>query len=77
MLARRFKPYGLTATWFRTEAEAGRLPCLRAGPRLLFDADAVERALIARAGGALVHRPGNDDGLDDPAAENRRKGEVR
>lgn len=28
---------------------AGRIPCLRAGRRLLFDADAVERALIQRA----------------------------
>lgn len=49
-LGRRLKRYGLTFDWLKTEAEAGRLPCLRAGRRLLFDADAVEAALIARAG---------------------------
>lgn len=49
MLAQRFKRYGLTVTWLKAEAEAGRIPCFRAGRRLLFDADAVERALLERA----------------------------
>lgn len=49
MLARRFKRYGLSAAWLRAEAEAGRIPCLRAGRRMLFDADAVEAVLIQRA----------------------------
>lgn len=48
-LAQRFKRYGLTAAWLRAEAEAGRIPHLKAGRRLLFDAQAVETALIRRA----------------------------
>ena len=40
---------GVTARWLRTEADAGRIPCLRAGSRLLFAPDAVERELAKRA----------------------------
>jgi hypothetical protein len=59
-LAQRLKRYGLSAAWLKAEAEAGRIPSLKAGRRLLFDADAVEAALIRRAaseakGGAHVH----------------------
>jgi hypothetical protein len=35
--------------WLRAEAEAGRVPCLRAGKVLLFNLAAVERTLAARA----------------------------
>ena len=49
MLARRFKPYGLSKAWLQAEAEAGRIPCFKVGRRQLFDADAVESALIERA----------------------------
>ena len=49
MLTHRFKRYGLTLSWLKSEAEAGRIPCFKAGRRLLFDPDAVERALMARA----------------------------
>ena len=49
MLARRFKGYGLTVAWLQAEAEAGRIPCFRAGRRLLFDPDAVQRVLLKRA----------------------------
>ncbi len=49
MLAQRFRSYGLTIAWLKAEAEAGRIPCFRAGRRLLFDAAAVEQALIERA----------------------------
>ena len=49
MLARRFRRYGLSAAWLKAEAEARRIPCLKAGRRLLFDADAVEAALIQHA----------------------------
>lgn len=49
MLARRFKPYGLSAAWFKREAEAGRIPHFNAGRRMLFDAAAVEAALLERA----------------------------
>ena len=35
--------------WLRAEAEAGRVPHLKAGDRLLFNPDALERALLVRA----------------------------
>jgi hypothetical protein len=35
--------------WLRAEAEAGRLPCVRAERRLLFNRPAVERTLADRA----------------------------
>jgi hypothetical protein len=35
--------------WLRAEAEAGRVPCLRAGRSLLFHLDAVTEALAERA----------------------------
>ncbi len=36
------------AKWLRTEAEAGRLPHIRAGSALLFDPEAVERIVFER-----------------------------
>lgn len=39
------------AKWLRSEADAQRLPHLKAGSRLLFNPDAVEAALVARAKG--------------------------
>jgi hypothetical protein len=35
--------------WLRKEAEAGRVPCLRVGRRLMFNVAAVTRALTERA----------------------------
>lgn len=46
---------GLPAPWLKAEAEAGRLPVLRAGRRLLFNIDDVEQALLERS------RKGADD----------------
>ena len=40
----------VTATWLRAEADAGRVPCLKAGTRYLFLPDAVTAALAERAG---------------------------
>jgi excisionase family DNA binding protein len=37
------------STWLRAEAEAGRIPHLRAGRAFLFDLDLVEQLLIQRA----------------------------
>jgi hypothetical protein len=37
------------AAWLREEAEAGRIPHLKAGKTLLFDPDAVEQVLLERA----------------------------
>jgi hypothetical protein len=39
----------IPANWLRAEADAGRLPCLRAGSSYLFDIDLVERLLLERA----------------------------
>jgi len=35
--------------WLATEADAGRIPCLRVGRRLRFNVEAVRRALAERA----------------------------
>jgi len=39
----------LPREWLATEADAGRIPCLRIGRRRLFNVDAVRRALAERA----------------------------
>ena len=39
----------LPAAWIKEEALAGRLPCLKIGRRLMFNAEAVRRALLDRA----------------------------
>ena len=41
--------YSVPAKWIIAEADAGRIPCLRAGGELLFDPVAVERAFVKRA----------------------------
>lgn len=46
----------LPAAWLRAEALAGRLPCLEVGRRLLFDLDAVKKALSARAAAGKAER---------------------
>lgn len=40
---------GVKSAWLRGEAEAGRLPSVRAGDTFLFNPAAVERVLIERA----------------------------
>jgi len=43
---------GVTETWLRAECEAGRIPCLRVGPRsYLLDLPTVRRELLARTRG--------------------------
>ncbi len=44
----------ISRTWLADEADAGRLPCLRAGRRRLFSYEAVTRALAARAAEEMV-----------------------
>lgn len=39
---------GLPAAWLKSEAEAGRIPSLRAGRRLAFNHEQVEAALLRR-----------------------------
>lgn len=45
-MARRL---GVSTQWLRTEAEAGRIPAIRAGSTHLFNPEAVERLLLERA----------------------------
>ncbi len=45
-LARRLR---VPAKWLREQAVAGRIPCLRAGSRYLFNATAVEDCLAKQA----------------------------
>jgi hypothetical protein len=49
-MARRLR---VTAAWLRGEADAGRVPCLRADRRYLFSPEAVESVLAVRAGKPL------------------------
>ena len=48
---------GVAVTWLKAEAEAGRVPALRAGNRLLFNIEAVEASLMQRAASV----PADDD----------------
>jgi hypothetical protein len=45
----------LPAAWLRREADAGRLPCIRAGRRRMFDLAAVLKALADRQGSGVAH----------------------
>lgn len=40
---------GVPAAWLRAEADAGRIPHLRVGRRMLLNPQAVERVLLERA----------------------------
>lgn len=48
-LGRMARRLGVTQQWLRDEAEAGRIPCLKAGDRYLFNPHAVEKSLAAKA----------------------------
>ncbi|MEI8195462.1 MAG: hypothetical protein WCI73_06100, partial [Phycisphaerae bacterium] len=39
---------GVPVAWLRAEADAGRIPCLRVGRRLMVNQQTVEAALLAR-----------------------------
>jgi hypothetical protein len=70
-LAKRLQRFGVTRAWLKSEAEAGRLPCLRVGRRLLFDADAVEAALLTRARETLTTEHGDAGSGDAPLQDNQ------
>jgi hypothetical protein len=52
------KRLGVPATWLRAEAEQGKLPCVNAGGVLLFNLQAVKRALAKRAATAVCSEGG-------------------
>ena len=49
----------VTQHWLREEAESGRVPCLKAGKRLLFNPTAVQEVLAEKA--ARTREGGDDD----------------
>jgi hypothetical protein len=59
--------------WLREEAEAGRVPCLRAGKVLLCDLAVVEAILLKRAG----QGEGQADTATDPVPLNSQPTELR
>jgi len=48
----------VTVRWLRAEAEAGRLPCVRAESRLLFNRAAVVETLSNRAASEYISAEG-------------------
>lgn len=48
-LPRAARRLGVPAKWLREQAERGKVPCLRAGARYLFDLDAVSQELGKQA----------------------------
>jgi len=47
------RKFGVPVKWLREEAEAGRIPHLKAGNTLLFNYEAVEECLGKRAGSRI------------------------
>lgn len=54
---------GLPTAWLLREADAGRLPCIRAGLRRMFDPDAVRKSLAVNDSGTgpKPNQPGDAD----------------
>jgi len=57
-LSRMARRLGVTQQWLRDQADAGKIPCLKAGNRYLFNPVAVQEALAAKA--ARTRQGGND-----------------
>jgi len=53
-LSRMARRLGVTQDWLRQEADASRVPCLKAGKRYLFNAVAVQEDLAAKAAGSTL-----------------------
>lgn len=58
-LSRMARRLGVPKQWLREQAETGRVPCLKAGSRYLFNALAVQEALASKA--ARMRQGGNAD----------------
>lgn len=48
-LSRMSRRLGVTRQWLREQADAGKVPCLKAGKRYLFNPVAVQETLAAKA----------------------------
>ena len=57
-LSRMARRLGVTQQWLRDQADAGKIPCLKAGNRYLFNPVAVQEALATKAART---RQGGDD----------------
>lgn len=70
-LSRMARRLHVTVAWLRSEAEAGRVPCLRAGRCYLFSPVAVELAISQRAASEYVVAGGEQlqAGLADDVIE--------
>lgn len=73
-LPRLARHLGVPASWLRVEADAGRLPAIRAGSQRLFNLEVVERILAERAAQPQVpgargprHRCSSTDGVSSQA----------
>lgn len=63
------KRLGVPSSWLRAEADAGRVPHLRAGGAYLFDARTVERIVGARARGETAPSSPSTTASDPRATE--------
>lgn len=57
-LSRMARRLGVTQQWLRGQADAGKIPCLKADNRYLFNPEAVQEALSAKA--AQTRQGGGD-----------------
>lgn len=57
-LSRMARRLGVTQQWLRDQADAGKIPCLKAGNRYLFNPVAVQETLATKAARTLQ---GGDD----------------
>ena len=65
----------LPVSWIKAEAQAGRLPCIRAGRRLMFDPALVRASLAERSrGGNLLIVVVDPDGYRIVTADDLREG---
>lgn len=48
-LSRMARRLGVSARWLREQAESGRVPCIKAGVRLIFEPTAVQAEIARRA----------------------------
>ena len=67
----------VSSRWLREEAEAGRIPCLRAGKRLLFHVRRVEVILEKRALQPTRRRKSLTERASAPAPQAAPAAEVR
>lgn len=70
-LPRMARLLGVTSKWLRSEADAGRLPCVKAGRRYIFEPQAVQAELARRAASERLGSPPVASQDRDRASSNR------